>query len=116
MNDASDAPPRPLTATQLRLYSWYFTFTLAHGYQPSYVQAASAMGWAGSGSAVCQHMANIADRGWVDLRSEGPHQGRVCRSVRFLYTPSGDRFIGFRLPGKTDAKSGVTVDPFVPVS
>jgi SOS-response transcriptional repressor LexA len=82
-----------LTRRQREIYSWIWWHTLDFGYQPSYREIMDAFGIT-SPNGVRQLMRVLAKKGFAD---PGGGQGRALRFVR---TPDGEPFAGFKHEGR----------------
>jgi repressor LexA len=88
MATAEIAPPRPLTAKQVRIYDYLFGFTADHGYQPSLREMMEVFDHTSPNGIHC-HYKGLRKKGWIEFGASD------SRSIRFLYCPDGRPFRGF---------------------
>lgn len=81
--------PEPLTDRQGEIYQYVWEYTCREGCQPSYRDIGRRFG-IGSANGIVGHMTQLERRGWIQIP-----KGH-SRSIRFLFTPEGREFKGFR--------------------
>lgn len=81
--------PATLTDRERAVYEYLYNHTREHGYQPGIPEIANRMGWRGF-SVAQRTLRRIETKGWIELVAY------TNRAARFLYTPAGEPFRGFR--------------------
>lgn len=82
--------PKPLTEKQRAVFTFIWEHTLRHGHQPTFRDIMREFCFSVPCAATC-YMKALAQKGYVE-RSAGAKPMRL----RFLFTPDGEPFRGFR--------------------
>jgi SOS-response transcriptional repressor LexA len=87
-NRGPSTGPDP-TPAQAVFFTYLFTETAAHGYQPSFRELCEHFGWATPNAVMC-HVRALRHKGWIAATGRGQ-----SRAFRFLRCPDGSPFRGF---------------------
>ena len=90
--------PGELTGRQREVFEFLWSYTLEHGYQPSYREIMEAFGASSTNGVAC-HIRALCRKGWVGLVGGRPGKaGRTdksrVRAFNLLRKPDGSPFEG----------------------
>jgi repressor LexA len=86
---AAPSKPADLTERQREILAFLWESTCRDGFQPDIRTIAEHFGFSSTNGVVC-HLRALQRKAWIDM---GHNQSRA---IRFLRTPAGDKFLGFR--------------------